>query len=247
MTLLFLLALTAIALWLLRTSYAKGFFGEKKVQIASGLFLNSGTYHRIDNVILPVHNGTTQIDHVVISIYGVFVIETKNMKGWIFGGENWREWTQTIYHDSYRFQNPLRQNFLHVKAVEAVLEIPRRTIQSVVVFPGDAEFKTEMPDNVIYMTELPRYVRSYDQPVFTEEECESFIERIDEARLSPSFWTGRMHVRNLKDRFSAESENICPRCGSTLVVRTAKNGRSKGEQFLGCSAYPKCKYTSAIT
>lgn len=244
---LLLLVLAGIALWLLNAPSTKGLFGEKKVQLATGLLLDSEQYHRIDNVTLPIQNGTTQIDHVIVSVYGVFVVETKNMKGWIFGREDQREWTQTLYRKSYKFQNPLRQNYLHVKALEAVLRIPSTSIRSVVVFSGGAKFKTEMPRNVTNISGLLGYIRSFERPVFTREECESFLERIEAARLSPTAETGKSHVKGLKKRFSAASEGICPRCGGNLIVRVAKSGSSVGNKFIGCSGYPKCKYTRAVT
>ena len=55
-------------------------------------------YRVINNLMLRTQSGsTTQIDHVVISQYGIFVIETKFYKGWIYGGENSEFWTQNIY------------------------------------------------------------------------------------------------------------------------------------------------------
>jgi restriction system protein len=233
--------------WFLKSPSAKGYFGEKKVEIAANLLLDSEQYRRIDNVILPFNNGTTQIDHVIVSVYGVFVVETKNMKGWIFGREDQPEWTQTLYRRSYKFQNPLRQNYPHIKALEAVLGIPSSSIQSVVVFSGDAKFKALMPRNVTHISGFITYIRSFDCPVFTREECESIFNRIDEARLSPTAETKRRHVRNLKKRFSAASEGICPRCSGNLVIRISKSGSTAGKQFLGCSEFPKCKYTRAVT
>jgi hypothetical protein len=239
--------LLGLAIWLFNVPSTKGFFGEKKVQLATGLLLDGEQYHRVDNVTLPIQNGTTQIDHVIVSVYGIFVVETKNMKGWIFGGEDQREWTQRLYRKSYRFQNPLRQNYLHVKALEEILRIPSTSIRSVVVFSGDAKFKTQMPSNVTHISGLLRYIRSFKHPVFSQEDCQSILERIEAARLSPTAETGKSHVKGLKKRFSAASEGICPRCGGTLVVRAAKGGPSVGNKFLGCSGYPKCKYTRAVT
>jgi restriction system protein len=68
--------------------------GEFLVNTAARLFLPKDEYHLIKNVTLPTDDGTTQIDHIIVSRYGVFVIETKNMKGWIFGSANQRTWTQ---------------------------------------------------------------------------------------------------------------------------------------------------------
>lgn len=215
-----LLVLAGIVLWKRNSPSTKGFFGERKVQTALNRFLDNEKYRRIDNVILPIHGGTTQIDHVIVSMYGVFVVETKNMKGWIFGSEEQREWTQTLYRKSYKFQNPLRQNYLHVKALEDLLRIPATCIHSVVVFSGNAKFKTEIPSNVTDIAGLIRYIRSFDRPVFAAEVCESIFSRIEAGQLSPTAKTRKRHVRDLKKRISATSEGICPRCGGNLVVRS---------------------------
>lgn len=243
---LLLLVLVGVGLSLLKTPSVKGHLGEKKVQIATSLLLDRNRYRRIDNVTIPVRDGTTQIDHVIVSIYGVFVIETKNIKGWIFGGGHQRQWTQVLYRKSYKFQNPLRQNFFHVKSLESVMGIPGTSIHSVIVFSSDAKLKSEMPDNVMHVSGLAAYIRSFKQPVFTEEECESLLGRIEAARLPPTRVTQRDHVKALKGRLSGASEGICPRCGGNLILRIPKSGPSAGSQFLGCSGYPKCKYTRTL-
>lgn len=75
------------------------------------LALPSVTYVRFHDVMLPTPDGTTQIDHVFVSRFGVFVVETKNMAGWIFGSERGRRWTQVLPGGrKTSFQNPLRQN-----------------------------------------------------------------------------------------------------------------------------------------
>lgn len=51
----------------------------------------------LNDIMLPTEKGTSQIDHVIISSYRVFVIETKNYSGWIHGSENSEDWMQTIY------------------------------------------------------------------------------------------------------------------------------------------------------
>ena len=63
-----------------------------------------------------------QIDHVVVSIYGIFVIETKNYSGWIFGDENSQYWAQVIYKTKNRFYNPILQNRGHIKALQGLLQ-----------------------------------------------------------------------------------------------------------------------------
>lgn len=94
-----------------------GKFGEKRV--ARKLDWLSKEYTTLNDILLPTHYGTTQIDHIVVSPYGIFVIETKNYKGWIFGHENSEEWKQSLLgkkrfwgwsSEQHKFRNPIRQN-----------------------------------------------------------------------------------------------------------------------------------------
>ena len=88
----------------------KGNVGEKRVaNILSTL--DNTKYKVINNLMIRTERGTTQIDHVVISIYGIFVIETKNYKGLIFGSENDENWTQVIYKNKGKFRNPIIHNW----------------------------------------------------------------------------------------------------------------------------------------
>ncbi len=129
----------------------KGKIGETLVQAGAAVMLPSSVYRQFHDVTLPTESGTTQIDHVFVSVFGVFVVETKNMSGWIFGSEQDRNWTQVFPRGrKVRFQNPLRQNHGHVRALEGAISgigLPRGTVKSVVVV-GDAELKRKMPKNV---------------------------------------------------------------------------------------------------
>lgn len=95
----------------------RGWMGETMATLGMSLSLDSQTYHRFDNIIIPTTNGTTQNDHILVSKFGIFVIETKNMKGWIFADQYQPQWTQLIHGRKYKFQNPLRQNFRHTKCL----------------------------------------------------------------------------------------------------------------------------------
>ena len=94
-----------------------GWIGEKTTAFGMWLSLDSNIYRRFHNIIIPTNNGTTQIDHIIVSPFGLFVIETKNYKGWIFGSEKQSKWTQSLYGKKYTFQNPLRQNYKHQLAL----------------------------------------------------------------------------------------------------------------------------------
>jgi len=234
------LFLIAAAVNILKTPSVKGWFGEAFVRLSMTQAIpRSSEYTSLHNVTLPTHDGTTQIDHIIVSTYGVFVIETKNMKGWIYGSERQATWTQKIYKKSYRFQNPLRQNYKHVKALEAILSIPAEHIHSVIVFVGNCKLKTKMPDNVTYGNGYSRYINSFFMPIFNEQQVQDMISDIEYARYAPSLTTNRHHVENLKKR-DTES-NSCPKCGNDMVLRTAKRGAKAGSKFWGCSGFPNCR------
>ena len=102
--------------------FLKGKMGEFAVSAHVKLYLDKENYRLLnDCTLLDEQNQSTQIDHILLSPYGVFVIETKNYKGWIFGGERQKMWTQKIYKKSYKFQNPLHQNYKHQKVLEDIL------------------------------------------------------------------------------------------------------------------------------
>jgi len=163
------------------------------------------------------------------------------MKGWIFGSENQAQWTQQLYKVKNRFQNPLKQNYKHIKTLESILEIPPETIKSVIAFMGDGEFKTNMPSNVTRGAGYVRYIRSFNVPILSQEQVQSVIAQIQSDRFEPSRSTDKMHVQLLKTRKNPSARRICPKCGKSMVLRTAKKGANSGNKFWGCSGFPTCR------
>ncbi len=232
---------------LFKTSWFKGVFGEFLVNSLSKSFLDKNTYHLIKNVTIPTEDGTTQIDHIIVSPYGVFVVETKNMKGWIFGNAHQRQWTQKIYKHSSKFQNPLHQNYKHVKTLQSILNLTDDEVFSLVVFIGESKFKTEMPENVTQGIGYLRYIKSKNDVVLSPERVADIVEKIQTERLSKSFKTHREHVKHVKEIVKEkESQMICQKCGSPMVKRVAKRGTNKGNEFWGCSNFPKCKHIISL-
>jgi restriction system protein len=217
----------------------KGWRGEIKTRFYLWLSLSQKKYVRYHNLILPSRNGTTEIDHLILSVYGVHIVETKNKKGWIFGSEFQPNWTQVIYDNSYSFQNPLRQAHRQKMVLSEFLNIDPQYIFPIIYFCGDSVLKTPMPGNVI--TRRPgRYIKQAKTQVFSTQEVHRMIESIEQF-LSESRITKREHIRSLNTRHSSDS--ICPRCGSNLVERTVKSGNNKDTRFLGCSNFPKCRFS----
>lgn len=230
----------------LRSAWFKGKWGESKVNFGTRLLLDRGDYRLIKDITLPVGDGTTQIDQIVVSPYGVFVIETKNMTGWIFGDPFQAQWTQQIYHYKEKFQNPLRQNHKHVKAVQALLDLEPHQVFNVVVFVGDCTFKSQMPPEVVQgVFALANFIKSKRVPALAKSDLPDLVERILDRRLNPGLRTNLSHIQNAKRRAASikRGADLCPRCGGGLVERI---NRRSGERFLGCRRYPQCRGTRPV-
>lgn len=214
----------------------KGAIGENRVRrILKGL--DSELYTVLHNVFIRLPDGrTTQIDHIVISTTGIFVIETKNYSGWIYGDKKSEYWTQKIYRSTRKFKNPLHQNYGHIKALQDVLQ-DEQTLQyhSIVVFTGSAELKRMNSSNVVRLNQLVPYILSHQTEVISSETKERISNRInafDKAKRKDI----KEHISNIKEK-AANKGKICPKCGQYLVDRKGKYGN-----FLGCSGFPKCMY-----
>lgn len=168
-----LIILIVVVIIKIKLPYLKGLIGEKFV--SRKLFkLDSAYYKVLDDLLLPSDGNlnATQIDHIVISNYGIFCIETKSYKGWIFGNAYDKYWTQVIYKHKERFYNPLRQNYAHVKAIEELVKskYPKMRILSFVVFPIAGKLKISGTDSVGYARDIVRKIENYKTQIFTDAE-----------------------------------------------------------------------------
>jgi hypothetical protein len=227
----------------------KGLVGEAMGSLAAKLFLDSRVYHSLNNITLQTSNGTVQIDNVIVSRFGVFVIEAKNYQGWIFGSENQAEWTQSLKGGrKFKFQNPLRQNYRHIKTLSEFLELPADKFHSVVMFWGDSEFKTTMPPNVMSRN-YSSYIKGKAEVLFTDAEVEQMVGSLQTGRMPTGLIKGletrRVHLDSLKERHGSTTR--CPKCGSDLIERMVKSGDRAGQRFLACTAFPKCRFTKEAT
>lgn len=243
-TTLLLLFIVFVVLPLLRLfkSQIKGWIGEFLVHQVLTHRLDQRVYRVVRNVMLPTEDGTTQIDHIVVSRYGIFVIETKNYKGWIFGSERQAKWTQKIFRVTNSFQNPIHQNYKHIKTLSELTGIPGTCFNSTIVFLGDATFKTEMPACVMYAGDLARSIRSHTQVLIQDEQVPDIVAAIGEWAGTVSKASRARHVARLQEKHGAVSAvataPACPKCSQPMVLRERKN---QAGQFWGCSTYPRCR------
>jgi len=235
--------LVVVAFLLLRLIPSKGEVGEMVVASRLGK-LPDDRYRVLNDVTIPRPRGSSQIDHIVVSVYGLFVIETKNYNGWIMGGENREYWTQNIYGNKYQLYNPILQNAGHVRALRRVLkQFGPLPITPIVAFAGKARLKVRVENAiVVYWSQILKVIRQSDVQRLTWDQVNAICDKILEVRLEPGREADRQHLQDIRDARSRKADSImsdrCPRCGGTLVARTGRYG-----DFYGCSNYPRCRYT----
>lgn len=143
---------------------SKGKAGEKVVA-AKLSHLPKDRYKVLNNITIPTPNGSSQIDHLVVSLYGIFVIETKNYNGWIYGSEHGEYWTQNIYGNKYQFYNPILQNAGHVRALRLILkDYEPLPILPIVAFSGNADVKVKVEEAcVIYWGQILKIINQFEE------------------------------------------------------------------------------------
>ena len=201
-------------------------------------------YHVIDDVLFMSNGRSTQIDHIVVSPYAVFVIETKGYKGWIFGGESTEYWMQSIYGHKSTFYSPLLQNDGHIRFLKFLLkDLGNIPFVPIVVFNNEADLKVNVNNHIV----VNRYclkdaILQYKETVINLELKTKIISRIEASSRTQEKRAMREHKYNARskqyDIRNMIQHGVCPRCGGMLVERRGKYGC-----FYGCSNYPKCTFT----
>ena len=219
-----------------------GNIGEKKVSLR--LHLHPDEYKIFDDIYLNINEHSVQIDHIVVSKYGVFVIETKNIKGWIFGTDKSEYWIKNIYGKKYEFRNPLKQNYYHVKMLQTLLQLSQNKFIPIVVFLKGATLKCNTSGNVVKISHLNRTIKRYCEVILDDEEVNRIVMILTEQNIKDRKYK-KVHVKKVKENIYVKSQKIksgrCPRCNGMLVERKGKYGK-----FIACSNYPDCKFTQSI-
>jgi hypothetical protein len=186
------MAAFALGLWAGREFLFRKDAGEVLVaeEISAGF---RRLHHLLNDVTLENDEGTAQIDHILVADTGIFVIETKHYSGWIFGGLRDSYWTQVIFQFKFRFMNPIHQNFGHVKALRSLFTLPESVFIPIVVFTGDAEFKTNVGPSVVKLPQLLGMLSADRPAIFDERKMAHIVGRIEMKRLRRSIEINEYH------------------------------------------------------
>lgn len=225
-------------LCILMEVYSKKFIGMAgEFWVKRELKKLSKEYLVINDVMVKTKdNSTHQIDHIVISKYGIFVIETKQYNGYIKGNDYDKRWMIKSGKRNFYVNNPLHQNYGHVKSLEEILNLPEEKFISLVCISSRARVSVKS-NNVVRIYELIDKIYSYQEVIINNEE--EIYESINKLNIVDKT-ERKEHVRNAKAIKSNKDElfkNKCPKCCEELVIRNGKHGT-----FMGCSNFPKCRY-----
>ena len=201
-------------------------------------------YYIWNDIVLQRNGYSVQIDHIVISPYGIFVIETKNFKGWIYGNDDCDKWTKMYYGRKYHFNNPVKQNHSHVKALANLFCMSENQFIPIVVFLHSAELNTQTYSTVIYAGQLYEEICKYRNQVMSLLDVQRLATILNAATVETDN-TRNNHMNIVYQRINRKdylvNNKICPQCGGKLIGRSGRYG-----YFLGCSNYPKCKFTTPL-
>ena len=216
-----------------------GWFGEHWTKQSLDV-LDKDKYIVLNDIMIAVDGKTHQIDHIVLSKYGIFVIETKQYNGYIKGSKYDKKWVRYIKgKEPIYYTNPILQNYGHVKAICSLLNISEKMVFNIVCIPSnnvkldikhDGELTTGLTINEKITSHKEELIDNVE-----ELKNKIIINNIVDKKLR------KRHVEKIKELKEFYDDKICPVCGSKLKLRTGKYGN-----FFGCTNYPKCKYTRKV-
>jgi hypothetical protein len=169
-------------------------------------------YHRLmTNLYIPKKDGsTTEIDLIMLSQSGIYVIESKNYSGWIFGDEKSKNWMQTLQNGQMnRFFNPIWQNKGHINALKNVVElVDEQFYKSYIIFSERCKLKklsvTSPTVKVIKRNKLIKTIKKdieSSTDVMTKDEVEQLYIKLQKYSLADKA-AKESHVENIKKKMS---------------------------------------------
>lgn len=186
-------------IWLIKTKKGKGIAGER----VASFFLNKldkSEYFVVNDITFKLEDKTVQIDHIVISQYGIFVIETKNWKGTVYGNRWGREFYQYLGGKKFKHQNPIRQNSGHIRRLKEVLsDYPNLKYISIVAFGGYTKRKIK-DDITIKISEILDTIYSYKEVVISKEDVESVYRILKGLEIEGRGYK-KEHIENVRRRY----------------------------------------------
>ena len=197
-------------------------------------------------------SGYSQIDHIIISPYTIFVIETKNYAGTIYGDIKRPKWS---VNGKFPMMNPLHQNYGHIKAIHNLMpKIDMSQFVSMVSFTKRSTFKVnedlrkiQSNELIVYDTELTEFItRKLNVLKMTMKSAAFSEEQINEMHLLLSSKNvvdphlRANHVKQIKSSATIEESKVqqitkavCHTCGNEVSEKVSKYCSGNKVRFKG--------------
>lgn len=196
----------------------------------------------VADVIVPSKDSslTSQIDHIYIDQTGIYVIETKNYGGRIYGNDFDNQWTQVLAFGKTKnsFYSPVKQNYTHLMRLSEYLNLDSSKFHSMIVFSKRGDLRYINSTKIYDLKSMCQTIKRNKIQILTIEEVNRACQKLRLLVLNP-IQTNKEHVRQIQEARHSMNNNVCPRCGGALLLRKDKSGN----EFYGCSNYPRCRYT----
>ena len=190
-------------------------------------------YKVLSDVMLYINNKITITDYIIVSIYGIFVIEAKEYKGKITGDRYGKYWDRIDKKDSYI--NPINQNNVIIKILSNLLNIEETKFINIVCILNDNKKIDIKNDGEIIDKELViDKILSYKEKIIDNpDELYMIVSKnnVVNEQIRKKYYK---ILKNMKDDFG---KYVCPRCGNRLIKKNSLLGA-----YFVCLNYPKCKY-----
>lgn len=225
---------------LLKIYYPKfrGFMGEFWVKLELGK-LPKNKYFVLNDIMIMDYKGTHQIDHLVLSEFGIFVIEMKNYYGLIKGKEFDNKWCQYLGKNKNYFINPIHQNYGHIKSLSNLLKLDDNYFISIICFSNQAKVDVKSNNIVTQVDYLKNEILQFKEKI-VHSDLRELVNTITSNNIIDKDLRTQ-HIKDIRVKVNHEKElennMVCPKCGNKLIDRNGKYGN-----FIGCSNYPRCKY-----
>ena len=189
-----------------------GRFGEEIVakRLRDGL---PSEYEVINHIYLPLPSGgTTEIDHVVVSRYGIFVIETKTCSGILHCSPQAKNWRQKLVGRNTKMPNPLEQNAFHARALSKCLWLPHIWFRSIVAVTGEGTMIGDIPPNMMYSMSLADYILGFERPIMPQSRVKLIADAIRDWQNLLEKDISKQHIAYVRQKRRTRTRNSARYC-----------------------------------
>ncbi len=242
---IFLITITAATIIILRSNKVTSYLRKRQLNSATHHLLKSKDYRVINNICITTYFGDLQCDYLIVSQFGVFIVETFDHNGNIEGAEWQAIWKMSERKQKNKsFDNPLQQIERYKKILTNILGISKYDIFPIVVVTGAARFTSKLIENMTFGKGYLDFILGKKRPILSQVKTEQIINIIESEQLRSS--RNKSVLKNTSSTKKQAKTHQCPNCGGDMIVELVESGSDVGQQLLRCTLYPTCRGSKTL-